>query len=67
MELDLDRLAAAGGGGVQAPRISTFPVATQDVALIVDASVPAASVEAALRKGSRRTAGVPAAVRRVHR
>ncbi|MCB5170282.1 phenylalanine--tRNA ligase subunit beta [Streptomyces bambusae] len=52
MELDLDRLAAAGGPALQAPRISTFPVATQDVALIVDASVPAASVEAALRKGA---------------
>ncbi len=52
MELDLDRLAAAGGGAVQAPRISTFPVATQDVALIVDASVPAADVETALRKGA---------------
>ncbi|WP_030157257.1 phenylalanine--tRNA ligase subunit beta [Streptomyces sp. NRRL S-244] len=52
MELDLDRLAAAGGGAVEAPRISTFPVATQDVALIVDASVPAADVEAALRKGA---------------
>ncbi|MYT19803.1 phenylalanine--tRNA ligase subunit beta, partial [Streptomyces sp. SID7760] len=52
MELDLDRLAAAGGGAVEAPRISTFPVATQDVALIVDASVPAADVETALRKGA---------------
>lgn len=52
MELDLDRLAAAGGEALQAPRISSFPVATQDVALIVDASVPAATVEAALRKGA---------------
>ncbi|WP_328971224.1 phenylalanine--tRNA ligase subunit beta [Streptomyces sp. NBC_00239] len=52
MEIDLDRLAAAGGEALQAPRISTFPVATQDVALIVDQSVPAAAVEAALRKGA---------------
>ncbi|MEV7420362.1 phenylalanine--tRNA ligase subunit beta [Streptomyces sp. NPDC089919] len=52
MELDLDRLAAAGGQALHAPRISAFPVATQDVALIVDASVPAATVEAALRKGA---------------
>ncbi|GAA1561508.1 phenylalanine--tRNA ligase subunit beta [Streptomyces globosus] len=52
MELDLDRLAAAGGTPVESPRISSFPVATQDVALIVDASVPAADVEAALRKGA---------------
>ncbi|MFD3547160.1 phenylalanine--tRNA ligase subunit beta [Streptomyces sp. NPDC058655] len=52
MELDLDRLAAAGGEAPRAPRISTFPVATQDVALIVDESVPASSVEDALRKGA---------------
>lgn len=52
MELDLDRLAAAGGEALRAPRISSFPVATQDVALIVDASVPASEVEAALRAGA---------------
>ncbi|MEV7612994.1 phenylalanine--tRNA ligase subunit beta [Streptomyces sp. NPDC089799] len=52
MEIDLDRLAAAGGEPVTAPRISSFPVATQDVALVVDASVPATTVEAALRKGA---------------
>ncbi|MFI2241823.1 phenylalanine--tRNA ligase subunit beta [Streptomyces chrestomyceticus] len=52
MEIDLDRLERAGLGAVQAPRISTFPVATQDVALIVDASVPAAEVETALRSGA---------------
>ncbi|MFI8103058.1 phenylalanine--tRNA ligase subunit beta [Streptomyces sp. NPDC086023] len=52
MEIDLDRLQRAGGDALQAPRISTFPVATQDVALIVDSSVPAATVEAALRKGA---------------
>ncbi|MGW5850685.1 phenylalanine--tRNA ligase subunit beta [Streptomyces sp. NPDC055254] len=52
MELDLDRLAAAGGEALQAPRISGFPVATQDVALIVDDSVPASEVETALRKGA---------------
>ncbi|OKH98334.1 phenylalanine--tRNA ligase subunit beta [Streptomyces sp. CB02923] len=52
MEIDLDRLERAGLGVVQAPRISTFPVATQDVALIVDASVPAAEVEASLRSGA---------------
>ncbi|MCY0925120.1 phenylalanine--tRNA ligase subunit beta [Streptomyces sp. H27-H1] len=52
MELDLDRLAAAGGEALQAPRISSFPVATQDVALIVDASVPASAVEDALYKGA---------------
>ncbi|MFF0835955.1 MULTISPECIES: phenylalanine--tRNA ligase subunit beta [unclassified Streptomyces] len=52
MELDLDALAAAGDGVPQAPAISTFPVATQDVALVVDLPVPAAEVEAALREGA---------------
>ncbi|MEU9196041.1 phenylalanine--tRNA ligase subunit beta [Streptomyces hundungensis] len=52
MELDLDALERAVEGVVQAPRISSFPVATQDVALVVDASVPAASVENALRSGA---------------
>jgi phenylalanyl-tRNA synthetase beta chain len=52
MELDLDRLLAAAPGPLEAPRISTFPVATQDVALIVDESVPAAEVAAALRDGA---------------
>lgn len=52
MELDLDALEQAGEGIPQAPGISTFPVATQDVALVVDGSVPAADVEAALREGA---------------
>jgi phenylalanyl-tRNA synthetase beta chain len=52
MELDLDLLAAAGGVRPQGPHVSTFPVATQDVALVVDAAVPAAEVEAALRAGA---------------
>ncbi|MEV4789727.1 phenylalanine--tRNA ligase subunit beta [Streptomyces tuirus] len=52
MELDLDAVEAAGDTTVVAPRISTFPVATQDVALVVDAFVPAADVEAALRDGA---------------
>ncbi|RVU25311.1 phenylalanine--tRNA ligase subunit beta [Streptomyces antnestii] len=52
MEVDLDVLERAGTGAVQAPRISTFPVATQDVALVVDAAVPAAEVESALREGA---------------
>ncbi|GAA2223176.1 phenylalanine--tRNA ligase subunit beta [Streptomyces nogalater] len=52
MELDLDALEAAGNGVPQAPGISTFPVATQDVALVVDKPVPAAEVEAALREGA---------------
>ncbi|GGQ65914.1 phenylalanine--tRNA ligase subunit beta [Streptomyces flaveolus] len=52
MELDLDAVARAGNDTPQAPSISTFPVATQDVALVVDAFVPAADVEAALRDGA---------------
>ncbi|KUM99974.1 phenylalanine--tRNA ligase subunit beta [Streptomyces yokosukanensis] len=51
-ELNLDALEAAGDGVPQAPRISTFPVATQDVALVVERPVPAADVEAALREGA---------------
>lgn len=52
MEIDLDLVAAAGEDTVRAPRISTFPMATQDVALVVDAAVPHADVEAALREGA---------------
>ncbi|MEV0978315.1 phenylalanine--tRNA ligase subunit beta [Streptomyces sp. NPDC049915] len=52
MELNLDALEQAGDDTPQAPRISTFPVATQDVALVVDKPVPAAEVEAALREGA---------------
>ncbi|MCT7354525.1 phenylalanine--tRNA ligase subunit beta [Streptomyces sp. 15-116A] len=52
MELDLDVLERVGDDTPQAPGISTFPVATQDVALVVDAFVPAADVEAALRDGA---------------
>ncbi|MFI7348283.1 phenylalanine--tRNA ligase subunit beta [Streptomyces sp. NPDC049936] len=52
MELDLDVVARAGNDTPQAPGISTFPVATQDVALVVDEFVPAAEVEAALRDGA---------------
>ncbi|SOD87847.1 phenylalanine--tRNA ligase subunit beta [Streptomyces sp. Ag109_G2-15] len=51
-ELDLDALEAVGDGVPQAPSISSFPVATQDVALVVDKPVPAAEVEAALRSGA---------------
>ncbi|MGX4693226.1 phenylalanine--tRNA ligase subunit beta [Streptomyces sp. JNUCC 63] len=52
MELNLDLLEQVGDGTPQAPGISTFPVATQDVALVVDKPVPAADVEAALREGA---------------
>ncbi|MFI6655649.1 phenylalanine--tRNA ligase subunit beta [Streptomyces sp. NPDC050523] len=52
MEIDLDVLEAVGNDTPQAPGISTFPVATQDVALVVDKFVPHNEVEAALREGA---------------
>jgi phenylalanyl-tRNA synthetase beta chain len=56
MELDLSALfaAAEAAGAVQAPQLSGYPLATQDVALVVDAAVPAAEVEAALVAGAPR-------------
>src|SRR4029077_10394310 len=53
MELELSVLfaAAESAGPVQAPELSAYPLAIQDVALIVDAGVPAADVEAALVGG----------------
>ncbi|MEU0101370.1 phenylalanine--tRNA ligase subunit beta [Streptomyces sp. NPDC006267] len=51
-EVELDVLERAVDGALQAPRISTFPVATQDVALVVAGDVPAADVERALREGA---------------
>jgi phenylalanyl-tRNA synthetase beta chain len=56
MELDLSIMftAAEAVGAVQAPQLSGYPLATQDVALIVDAEVPAAEVEAALVAGAPR-------------
>ncbi|MFI0356611.1 phenylalanine--tRNA ligase subunit beta [Actinomadura sp. 9N407] len=50
MELELRRLGDVGV--VRAPHVSSYPVATQDVALVVDAAVAAAEVEAALREGA---------------
>ncbi|WP_328945568.1 phenylalanine--tRNA ligase subunit beta [Streptomyces sp. NBC_00250] len=52
MEIDLDLLEKANEGPLKAPRISSFPVATQDVALVVAGDVPAADVEAALAEGA---------------
>ncbi|MFJ8981940.1 phenylalanine--tRNA ligase subunit beta [Streptomyces sp. NPDC102282] len=51
-EVELDVLERAVDGALQAPRISSFPVATQDVALVVAADVPADAVEGALREGA---------------
>jgi phenylalanyl-tRNA synthetase beta chain len=54
MELDLSVIgtAVAALPPVQAPVISAYPVATQDVALVVAESVPAAGVAAALAAGA---------------
>jgi phenylalanyl-tRNA synthetase beta chain len=51
-EIDLDALIAAAPTGGDIPMISSFPVAKEDVALIVDVDVPAAAVERALRTGA---------------
>ncbi|MFG1701159.1 phenylalanine--tRNA ligase subunit beta [Nonomuraea sp. NPDC049309] len=52
MEIELTRLEAAMPGPVQTPSVSAYPVATQDVALIVPDFTPVADVEAALRDGA---------------
>jgi phenylalanyl-tRNA synthetase beta chain len=54
MELDLSRLEPRAVAVAPAPHITTYPVATQDVALVVPDAVPAAEVEAALRAGVER-------------
>jgi phenylalanyl-tRNA synthetase beta chain len=51
-EVDLDVLLEHAVPIVRGPKFSTYPVAKEDVALVVDASVPAADVESALREGA---------------
>jgi phenylalanyl-tRNA synthetase beta chain len=51
-EVELRVLGGSGDDIVEAPIVSTFPVATQDVALVVPSQVPAADVERALRDGA---------------
>lgn len=51
-ELDLDLLMHHAIEIPTAPVFSNFPVAKEDVALVVDSSVPAAEVEQALRSGA---------------
>jgi phenylalanyl-tRNA synthetase beta chain len=51
LDLSLIEAAAAARGPVLAQPVSGYPVATQDVALVVPANVPAADVEAALVAG----------------
>ncbi|TCO33957.1 phenylalanyl-tRNA synthetase beta chain [Kribbella steppae] len=52
VELDLDALIAAGPASIAATPFSSYPVAKEDVALIVPADVAAAEVEAALVEGA---------------
>ncbi|NUT40824.1 MAG: phenylalanine--tRNA ligase subunit beta [Thermoactinospora sp.] len=52
MELELSRLESRMPGPVETPPVSAYPVATQDVALIVPDFTPVADVEAALRDGA---------------
>jgi phenylalanyl-tRNA synthetase beta chain len=58
VELDMSVVETTAGllAPVQAPAISSYPVATQDVALIVPDAVPAADVQRALADGAA-TAG----------
>ncbi len=51
-EIDLDALVAAAPGGGDVAPVSGYPVAKEDVALIVDRDVSAAEVETALRSGA---------------
>jgi phenylalanyl-tRNA synthetase beta chain len=51
-ELELDAMIEAAPPLAEPTAISAMPVAKEDVALIVDESVPASAVEAALRQGA---------------
>jgi phenylalanyl-tRNA synthetase beta chain len=51
-EVDLDTLLQHAVTVAAAPELSSYPVAKEDVALTVDADVPAATVAATLREGA---------------
>ena len=52
MEINADELFEAAADVIVAKEISTFPISTQDVALVVDAHVVAAEVLETLREGA---------------
>ncbi|MFC0672895.1 phenylalanine--tRNA ligase subunit beta [Brachybacterium hainanense] len=51
LELDLEALIAAAPGLVAAEPVPTYPLAKEDFAFVVEASVPASAVEAAMVVG----------------
>ncbi|GAA1512719.1 phenylalanine--tRNA ligase subunit beta [Agromyces terreus] len=52
LELDLDAVVELADPQPEARSIGTFPAATQDLSLVVDAGAPAAAVAAAVRDGA---------------
>ncbi|MCB0915485.1 MAG: phenylalanine--tRNA ligase subunit beta [Actinobacteria bacterium] len=52
MELNLDTLFAGAPAVRKAPNVSTFPVAKEDIALVVDEQVPAAQVRTTVVRGA---------------
>ncbi|PYI65637.1 phenylalanine--tRNA ligase subunit beta [Arthrobacter livingstonensis] len=52
MEINAEKVFDAAADVIVAKPISTFPVATQDVALVVPAEIPAAAVLETLREGA---------------
>jgi phenylalanyl-tRNA synthetase beta chain len=52
VEVDLDLLIRRAPDVVRAPTLSTYPVAKEDVALLVDADLPAAELAATLQEGA---------------
>jgi phenylalanyl-tRNA synthetase beta chain len=52
VEVDLDLLLRAAPPVVRAPSFSTYPVAKEDVALVVDADLPSAVLAETLRQGA---------------
>jgi phenylalanyl-tRNA synthetase beta chain len=52
VELDLDTVLELTEPGLEARQIGTFPAATQDLSLVVDAGVAAATVANAVREGA---------------
>ena len=54
LQLDLEALIALGTGEVVAGTIAVFPAATQDLSVVVDESVPAGEVRAAIVEGAGR-------------